>query len=56
MSRYEPKVLPCDFREGAAAEYQDEIYGVGKRLHNAMVVKGKVVGYRCTVCGKEKMR
>jgi len=30
-------------------EYQDVVYGDGKRLHNKM--NGKEGYYRCTVCG-----
>ena len=36
-------------------EYQDKIYGKGKRVHNEK--KPKNAGtkeYRCTVCGKDK--
>lgn len=37
-------------------EYQDEKYGVGKRVHNRCRKGGKFVGWRCTVCGDVKER
>ena len=36
-------------------EYQDRIYGEGRRVHTSTPSKkGATVTYRCTVCGKEK--
>lgn len=36
------------------SEFQDNMYGKGMRLFNTCGDnKGKVTGYRCTVCGKE---
>lgn len=32
--------------------YQDELYGKSKRVFNAMG-SPRIIGYRCTVCGKE---
>ena len=40
------KVLRCS----CGSKFQDEKYGRNKRLHNATTK-----GYRCTVCGKEKL-
>lgn len=37
---------------GCVSAYQDEKYGVGKRVHNASPTT-KING-RCTVCGREK--
>lgn len=31
--------------------FQDASYGEGRRVTNNMVKDGKVVGWRCTVCG-----
>jgi len=50
MVTYDCKVLVCDCEN----EWQDSHYGKGKRLHNPMVANHKLIGYRCTVCGKEK--
>lgn len=48
----EPRVLPCTCSNKAHS--QDEIYGRGRRLHNAAFKKGaKLNNYKCTVCGKE---
>lgn len=44
-----PKVLP----HGCLSAYQDLQYGKGMRLCNSKYTKGKITGYRCTVCGKE---
>lgn len=33
--------------------YQDQIYGIGKRVHNKCGINGKVA-FRCTVCGITK--
>ena len=41
-------ILPCHCKHA----FQDERYGLGRRVHNRM--KDKVPGveqYRCTVCG-----
>lgn len=36
------------------SEFQDKLYGKGVRLFNCCGdSKGKITGYRCTVCGKE---
>lgn len=34
---------------------QDQMYGTNQRLHNAMIAKGKIVGYRCTICHDKKL-
>lgn len=39
-------VKPCSCK----SEYQDKVYGNGKRLHT-VTAKGF---FRCTVCGKDK--
>ena len=48
-------ILQCGCKDWmgnkTAAKYQDEKYGVGKRVFNP-IAKDKT--YRCTVCGKEK--
>lgn len=43
----------CTNAHGAAAEYQDKVYGIQQRVHNPCGGKnrGKV---RCTVCGDVK--
>lgn len=45
-----PKIIPCKCHH----PYQDEKYGYQHRVYNAMLAKGKVVGYRCTVCSNVK--
>ena len=40
------KVLPCSCKH----DYQDKKYGEGTRV---MIKKNQ--GYRCTVCGKDKV-
>ena len=45
------KILKCTCRN----EFQDARYGKGQRVHNPMRKSGKLLGYRCTVCGKEKL-
>lgn len=40
------KILKCSCEH----TYQDQIYGKGNRVFNAMGSDGK---FRCTVCGKE---
>lgn len=42
-TKQESKVLPCHCKSA----YQDDTYGIGRRVHNA--TKG---AYRCTVCQK----
>ena len=45
------KIIKCNCKH----EYQDRVYGKGKRLANKMT-GGKTVkknSWRCTVCGKE---
>lgn len=44
------KILKCNCNN----EFQDKTYGEGMRVHNKMAKAGRVLGYRCTVCGKEK--
>lgn len=46
MSNGGAKVLTCVCK----SEYQDKKYGEGRRLMNR-----KNQGYRCTVCGKDKV-
>jgi hypothetical protein len=41
------KEIKCSCKD----EWQDKIYGLGRRLMNAFGKPHK--GYRCTVCGKE---
>ena len=36
-------------------EFQDKTVGKGIRLWNPMVLKGRIRGYRCTVCGKQEL-
>lgn len=38
------------------AEFQDEQYGDGKRVHNAYIEKPKRKMARCTICGAERPR
>ena len=50
----EGKVLTCTCN----SEFQDREYGRGNRVHNPMT-KGsghslQFLGFRCTVCGKQK--
>jgi len=40
---------PC--KETHASKFQDQTYGKGMRVHNAMKAPGK---YRCTICGNVK--
>uniref|UniRef100_A0A6M3LIF9 TFIIS-type domain-containing protein n=1 Tax=viral metagenome TaxID=1070528 RepID=A0A6M3LIF9_9ZZZZ len=44
------KIMMCDCR----SEYQDEVYGKGKRVFNECRKhdKKEYIKYRCTVCGK----
>lgn len=35
--------------------YQDDKYGRGFRVMNPVTEKGKIVGWRCTVCCPPKM-
>ena len=44
-------ILACSCKTGPAASYQDEKYGVGKRVHTP-TAKDKT--YRCTLCGHEQ--
>ena len=44
------EIMPCD----CIHTVQDRMYGKGMRVHNKMRKAGKLIGYRCTVCGKEK--
>ena len=43
-------------------EYQDAVYGQGKRVHNECSTKAaksrkvEVTGYRCTVCDTKKVK
>jgi hypothetical protein len=37
------------------SEYQDKKYGKGIRIHNACGASKGNPGYRCTVCGNQKM-
>ncbi len=43
-------------------EYQDAVYGQGKRVHNEcskkeVMKKGaQTTGYRCTVCGTKRVK
>jgi len=49
MSKTEIKRCTC------AHEFQDATYGAGRRVHNAKRMKdGKTVGWRCTVCTRER--
>lgn len=42
-------ILKCTCKH----DYQDKLYGYGRRVHNIRH-KGKIIGYRCTVCGNTK--
>lgn len=43
-------IMRCDCKH----EYQDNRYGIGKRVHSRRV-KGRVpMGWRCSVCGATK--
>jgi hypothetical protein len=39
-------ILPCLCEH----EDQDKMYGKGRRVHNRVDGKGRVLGYACTVC------
>lgn len=41
----------CDCK----SQYQDGLYGAGNRVHNEMFKDRAHIGWRCTVCGKEKL-
>ncbi len=41
----------CKDRPGPGATYQNQRYGHGKRVHNALSSKGGSQEYRCTLCG-----
>ena len=46
--------MTVEKRCNCKSEFQDEFYGKGIRLFNTCGDnKGKVIAYRCTVCGKE---
>ena len=34
-------------------EQQDKLYGKNLRVWNPKMIKGRLVGYRCTVCKKQ---
>lgn len=44
------KIMPCTCKH----EYQDLVYGPGKRVHVARMKDRKLLGWRCTVCGSKK--
>lgn len=44
------RVMRCDCKH----DYQDEKYGVGKRVHSRRVKDRKPLGWRCSVCGANK--
>jgi len=51
-------ILRCDCREdrrgnASAAQFQDELYGDGRRVHNQTAGKTQPSA-RCTVCGTER--
>ncbi len=43
-------IKDCDCKH----EYQDKMYGKGKRVHTPMKAGNKEGKYRCTVCAKTK--
>ena len=45
----------CEDYRTDAAKFQDEKYGKGVRIHNAMSKNGQGK-CRCTVCGDEKQK
>lgn len=44
------KITKCN----CAHAYQDSVYGTGNRVRNATMVKGKIAGWRCTICRDKK--
>lgn len=44
------KITPCS----CVHRYQDETYGKGMRVHNAVRVKLGPPVFRCTVCGQTR--
>jgi len=44
------KILPC----GCKHDFQDDRYGKAQRVHNPYKAGIGKVGYRCTVCGRQK--
>lgn len=44
-------ILHCGCQMGRGAIYQDDLYGVGRRVHNKTT---KENSYRCTLCGAER--
>ena len=55
VSKEAPKILPCLCKH----EYQDRLYGYGRRVHNPtekqIVYNGHTkLAYRCTVCLNER--
>lgn len=53
---YQPEKFGCKkMKCDCVHEWQDGYYGKGIRLHNPMLPQNNLIGYRCTVCGKEKI-
>lgn len=50
-----PFLIPSEFHtRNSGAQFQDQRYGRGMRLHNPGYSKGKFKTLTCTVCGKVK--
>ena len=47
------KVSTIIMKCNCTSEYQDKYYGNGNRIFNTMIKEGRILGYRCTVCGRE---
>lgn len=45
------RIKPC----GCKHPFQDKRYGKGNRVHNFALKLGANGGWRCTVCGKDKV-
>lgn len=47
-------IAKCPNPNCPAHDYQDNRYGKGNRVMNPVMVKGKIEGWRCTVCSPPK--
>jgi len=45
------KIITCNCNTGSGCEYQDEVYGKGRRVANQNSNKLKPE-FKCTCCGK----
>lgn len=45
----------CTDNAGAGAEFQNKVFGHGKRVHNKCAKKARLpIQYRCTICKTER--